>query len=285
MLIRREFLFLFICCLFSFHVQSINVRMIKSMNARNTRNTNLSSNYTNAELSLNVMDADLIGPCRTLNGVDNIRCITRRTGVKIKEVAQETASVIRKEASIVASKMRLAAFNAEKTIKKNKISFLEVVNETSSCSKLSGIPKIDCLTKTAVYQIKSIGDLAAKKVLNSSNYTIKKVTNLTAVIRSISGFELLSKRIKQATDNMLKNSVILAKNIKNSVRRVSDGINQAAGRKTFSLKDLSVSKKINNNNICKDFTGVKRMNCLANIAAEKNEKSWKYCINYFYGRS
>lgn len=160
----------------------------------------------------------------------------------------------------------------KKLLKKNKISFLEVVNETSSCSKLSGIPKIDCLTKTAVYQIKSIGDLAAKKVLNSSNYTIKKVTNLTAVIRSISGFELLSKRIKQATDNMLKNSVILAKNIKNSVRRVSDGINQAAGRKTFSLKDLSVSKKINNNNICKDFTGVKRMNCLANIAAEKMKK-------------
>lgn len=211
--------------------------------------------------------------CGGLNGDKAIQCLTLQVSNDIASISFLAAKRIREEANTVSTKIKAVSINnADIVMKYNysfTVSFLQVYDKlvlsVKSCSKFEAIKRLDCLINLGANNIKNTGDSAAKNVLKTADNTAKQVTKLNKVIKTISGFEDLSRKIKKATGDMLEKATSVSKNIKVVGKNTANAIKQAAGIKNTFLELVVKENALQ----CQGLTGIALMNCLSNNAAKK----------------
>merc|ERR1712130_552757 len=140
--------------------------------------------------------------CDVLTGVTQMNCISANTAKRIKEEGSLTARAFLKEADNLATNIRLIGDKAATFMNKstdNKLSgknSFKYIADLGNCNTLIGILKFKCLVHTAIMQIKTIGNVADKKIKNVASNSRLTILNLAVEVNKISGF-------KDISDNMV----------------------------------------------------------------------------------
>merc|ERR1712130_498787 len=160
-----------------------------------------------------------------------------------------------KKATIMAIKIKKISTANDFQKHDFSFSFLQIQDYLRDCSKLIGIPKLGCLARLGADRIEKTEKNAAINILDVADKTAKKVLDLTAPMKKISGLEDLSQQVKQTTNKMVNNARTISKKISNSGKTAAENIKKIIGRTSQSFLEVDADS-------CKNLNGVLRMKCL-----------------------
>jgi len=154
------------------------------------------------------MNESPFGKCGSLSGIAIMRCLAVTAANEISDVSRVNADAIKAEAAISSSRMQ----KKTRIVAKNYLQVDKHLDKpVADCSKFVGIDKIDCLTLATANKIENVAIKLGSDLLKVAVATAKKVTSVTAVIKTISGFEKITEQVNKANINLVTNTEKLAK--------------------------------------------------------------------------